>query len=271
MAQVPVRSGIFPLFLLRTFPYNCDLRQKSLQTWSTQPIRTFVCATHPRLNVQTRNPADEKGTMSAVRRVLIVSLGNPEALHDTYHSAGHLALESLQKRFSSELSSFTRERYGKKAVLASTGPKYTLLQSPTLMNVSGPWLAKAYKEYLADNDLKPEELALLLVHDDLEEELGVIKIRQWSRSHRGHNGVKSVMASLKPPSPAMGSRWARVSVGIGRPEARDRSAVSDFVLSKIPRHARGILDEKASRGLYEALGELERKWEAEEVAAAVAA
>jgi len=190
----------------------------------------------------------------------VVSLGNPGEYRDTFHSVGHLALESLQRKFPSEQPTFASERHGKKTVLTSSGSKYTLLQSPTLMNVSGPWLAKAYKEYLTDNGLTPSELGLILVHDDLEEELGVVKIRQWTRSHRGHNGVKSVLASLRPDPQ---SHWARVSVGIGRPEERDPSTVSDFVLSKIPRHSKGIINEKASRGLYDALVELERKWEAE--------
>lgn len=198
--------------------------------------------------------------MSAIRRLLVVSLGNPGEYRDTFHSVGHLALESLQRKFPSEQPTFASGRYGKKAVLASAGQKYTLLQSPTLMNVSGPWLAKAYKEYLTDNGLTPAELGLVLVHDDLEEELGVVKIRQWTRSHRGHNGVKSVLASLRPDPLA---KCARISVGIGRPLERDRSTVSDFVLSKIPRHAKGVLDEKASRGLYDALVELEKKWEVE--------
>ncbi|KAK0652428.1 peptidyl-tRNA hydrolase [Cercophora newfieldiana] len=198
--------------------------------------------------------------MTTIRRFLVVSLGNPGEYRETFHSVGHLALESLQRKLASEQPTFTSERHGKKAVLTSIGPKYTLLQSPTLMNITGPWLAKAYKEYIADSGLTPAELGLILVHDDLEEELGVVKIRQWSRSHRGHNGVKSAMASLRPEPE---SKWARISVGIGRPTERDRSTVSDFVLSKIPRHAKGIIDEKASRGLYDALVELERKWEAE--------
>ncbi|KAK0619167.1 peptidyl-tRNA hydrolase [Immersiella caudata] len=196
----------------------------------------------------------------SIRRFLVVSLGNPGEYRDTFHSVGHLALESLQRKFPNEQPTFASERHGKKAVLTSSGSKYTLLQSPTLMNVSGPWLAKAYKEYLADNGLTADEVGLVLVHDDLEEELGVVKIRQWDRSHRGHNGVKSVLASLrKDPQ----SKWARVSVGIGRPTERDRSTVSDFVLAKIPRHAKGIIDEKASRGLYDALADLEKKWESE--------
>jgi len=198
--------------------------------------------------------------MATIRRFLVVSLGNPGEYRDTFHSVGHLALESFQRKFPKELPTFTSERHGKKATLTSAGSKYTLLQSPAIMNVTGPWLARAYREYLVDNGLTPAEVGLVLVHDDLEEELGAVKIRQWTKSHRGHNGVKSVLASLRPDAQ---SRWARISVGIGRPTERDRSTVSDFVLSKIPRHSKGIIDQKASQGLYEALVELERKWEVE--------
>ena len=210
--------------------------------------------------LETNTETSTKTTMS-IRRLLVVSLGNPGSYRETYHSIGHLTLESFQKQLGSEHQpAFASERHGKKAVLASDGPKYTLLQSPTLMNVTGPWLAKAYKEYLTQQSLSPEEVGLVLVHDDLEEELGVIKVRQWGRSHRGHNGVKSVLASL-PPNQEV--HWARVSVGIGRPEERDKSTVSDYVLSKISRHAKSVIEQRASQGLLNALVQLENKWEKE--------
>ncbi|KAK3403407.1 peptidyl-tRNA hydrolase [Sordaria brevicollis] len=205
------------------------------------------------------NPEVQIEDMASLRRFLVVSLGNPGEYRDTFHSAGHLVLESFQKKLPESLGqpAFTSERHGKKAVRASAGPKYTLLQSPTLMNITGPWLARAYKEFLVDQALSPEEVGLVLVHDDLEEELGVVKVRQWKASHRGHNGIKSVLASL-PPMPD--AKWARVSIGIGRPDERDQTTVSDFVLSKIPRHAKGILQDKGGSGLWEALGKLETKW-----------
>ncbi|KAK0636027.1 peptidyl-tRNA hydrolase [Bombardia bombarda] len=193
----------------------------------------------------------------SLRRLLIISLGNPGQYKNTYHSIGHMALESLQRKFSSEQPAFASSRYGKKSVLASAGPTYTLLQSPTLMNVSGPWVAKAYRDYLADEGLSPEEVGLVIVNDDLELELGVVKVREWKASHKGHNGIKSVLASVQP-APEM--RLARISIGIGRPEERDRSTVSDFVLSKVSSHARSVISEKSSLGLMDALVGLENKW-----------
>jgi len=85
----------------------------------------------------------------------------------------------------------------------------------------------------------------------------VVKIRDWKRSHRGHNGIKSVNGALQA-NPA--GKWARVSVGIGRPDARDKGAVSDFVLSKVSRSARSVLEGNGSRGVFDALTELETKW-----------
>ena len=199
--------------------------------------------------------------MSAIRRLLVIGLGNPGAEYrDTFHSAGNIVLESLQRKFPADLSKFESQRHGKKAVLTSIGPKYTLLQSPSVMNISGPWLAKAYKEYLVDNNLTPAEVGLVLVHDDLEEDLGAIKIRPWDRSPRGHNGVKSVHKSLQFEKQ---NPWARITVGIGRPVSRDPEDVAKFVLGKISKHSKAILEEKGSSALYQALAELETQWEAE--------
>ncbi|KAL2258271.1 hypothetical protein VTK26DRAFT_8461 [Humicola hyalothermophila] len=195
---------------------------------------------------------------TSLRRILVISLGNPGEYRDTYHSAGHVALEALQRHMGRGQPPFSTTLLARRPTAASVGPRYSLLQSPTLMNVSGPWVARAYREHLAQvGGLAPAEVGLVLVHDDLEEELGVVKTRDWKRSHRGHNGVRSVNAALERPA---GSRWARVSIGIGRPEARTKWAVSDFVLSKMPAQARSVVEEAGGRRLSQALMELETKW-----------
>ncbi|TPX12821.1 uncharacterized protein E0L32_006701 [Thyridium curvatum] len=191
---------------------------------------------------------------------LVVSLGNPAPYLDTLHSAGHIVLDALQQQLRDAQPPFASERRGKKSCQTSNGPKYTLVKSPTLMNVCGPWLAKTWKETLADQNLTPEELGLVLVHDDLEEDLGVVKIRKWDRSHRGHNGVKSVNASLRGAD-YKGARWARISVGIGRPGERDRSTVSDYVLRRTTQRERSVLAEQGCTGVLERLLELEAQWE----------
>lgn len=196
-------------------------------------------------------------------RFLVISLGNPGPYIDTLHSAGHSVLLSLQRLLCAEQQPpFRSSRCGKKSSLLSAGPKYTLLQSPTLMNLSGPWVAKAWKETLAEEGLTPANVSLVLVHDDLEEDLGVVKLRQWTRSHRGHNGVKSVNQSLQIGQ-QHGARWARISVGIGRPEARDYNSVSDYVLRKMSGFQRGIIEDKATPQVLSCLLELEDRWRTE--------
>jgi PTH1 family peptidyl-tRNA hydrolase len=128
------------------------------------------------------------------------------------------------------------------------------------MNVSGRWVQRAYRDLAASMaqeaealGLPPPPLHLLLVHDDLEEELGVVKVRKWTSSHRGHNGVKSVNASLKPA--ATGARFARISIGIGRPKDRERESVSDYVLRDMTRHQQTTLKETAGLGVLRCLEE----------------
>ena len=199
--------------------------------------------------------------MAALRRILVVGLGNPgNEYRDTFHSVGNLVLEHLQRKFPTELSPFESHRHGKKGVMTSIGSKYTLMQSPTFMNVTGPWLSKAYKEFLVGNKLTPAELGLVVVHDELEEELGVVKILPWDRSPRGHNGVKSVHKSLSERFDKEISPWARVVVGIGRPISREPEEVASFVLGKLSRHNKAVMEEVGSIRLHQALAELESKW-----------
>ncbi|KAH7032688.1 peptidyl-tRNA hydrolase [Microdochium trichocladiopsis] len=198
-------------------------------------------------------------------RFLVASLGNKEPYAQSLHSAGHFALASLQRTLGPSQSAFSRDK--KDRSLRSDGTPYTLKQSPTFMNVSGPWVSKAWKQHLADHNLKPQELALVVVSDDLEEAFGVVKIRKWQASHRGHNGLKSINSSIKPSS-YPGARWHRISVGIGRPVDRDQKTVSDFVLSKLSSHQLSVIDQDVGSRVLECLESLREAWEADVAKAA---
>lgn len=199
-------------------------------------------------------------------RFLVVSLGNPAPHTKTLHSAGHLALQAVQQQLHLEHGqpSFSSERIGKKATKASAGDKYTLVQCPTYMNVSGPWVAKAWKEVQATHQEQDptRPLGLVVVNDDLEEDLGAIKVQRWDKSHRGHNGLKSIKGVINAEH-YPGSRWARVSVGIGRPEARDAATVSNYVLKPWSKHQEDVIYARSGPGVLAALGEIEEAWRAE--------
>ncbi|KAI1463381.1 peptidyl-tRNA hydrolase [Daldinia caldariorum] len=191
---------------------------------------------------------------------LLISLGNQAPYYECLHSTGHFALAALQKFLSSSQPPFKSERYGGKSCLASTDPGYlTMVQSPTQMNVSGPWVAKTWKEMLQTHQLEPSQLSLVLVHDDLESQFGHVKVRPWYSSHRGHNGVKSVNASIKPPS-SPGTWWSRISIGIGRPEARDHTSVADYVLKNLTRYQKDIIDTEVGSNVFHCLQGIEEIW-----------
>lgn len=194
-------------------------------------------------------------------RLLVVSLGNPgRRYHETYHSAGHQALKSVQQALgASQQPHFSTERYGGKTCEVSRGP-YIMVQSPVLMNVSGPWVLAAYKETLAKQSLTPDQLGLVVVHDELEQKFGAVKTRKWTSSHRGHNGVKSVLSSLKPAN-FPNRRWGRIAVGIGRPTERDHSTVADYVLLPMKRSDMDIIHNEVGTRVIDALMGLQAEWE----------
>ncbi|KAK6836225.1 hypothetical protein PG987_006720 [Apiospora arundinis] len=194
-------------------------------------------------------------------RFLVISLGNQGPYYETLHSAGHFALASAQKILGApQQPRFSAERYGAKSCQTSPGTPYTMVQSPTLMNVSGPWFLAAYRDTLSRFSLQPEELGVVLVHDDLEEDFGSVRIRKWAASHRGHNGIKSVNASMKSQQ-FKGARWSRISVGIDRPISREQSSVSDYVLKKMTRYQKEIMDAKVGPSVVGCLRDLHEAWE----------
>ncbi|KAL8403419.1 hypothetical protein RB594_008611 [Gaeumannomyces avenae] len=192
-------------------------------------------------------------------RLLVVSLGNPAPLHETFHSAGHIVLRALQPLVEAQ-PRFTSDRFGKKTTDISLGDKYMLVTSPCSMNTTGPWLAQAWKQALQDNH-DQRQLGLVLLQDELELELGDVRTRTWDSSHKGHNGIRSSQASLKPSAyPENSKWWTRLRVGIGRPAQRDRASVSNYVLGGMSAYQKSLLREKSASGVLRCLEELEVQW-----------
>ena len=163
-------------------------------------------------------------SFSMVARILVASLGNPAPYTNTPHSAGHTLLEAVRQEL--EYPPFVKDHTMGNG-LVSFGPEFVLWQSPSYMNVSGKSVAAAYKEFL--RKLGPDErpmAKLVIVHDELESAPGKIKLKKGG-SAKGHNGLKSCMASLG------GMEFMRLGVGIGRPESRDSQEVANYVLRKM--------------------------------------
>lgn len=95
------------------------------------------------------------------------------------------------------------------------------------MNITGPPLKGLLREY----SLTPADL--ILVHDDLDLDLGRLRIKH-AGGHGGHNGIRSVIDAIGTPD------FARIKIGIGRPAPRQDSA--DYVLQAFTREEVEVLN-----------------------------
>jgi PTH1 family peptidyl-tRNA hydrolase len=89
------------------------------------------------------------------------------------------------------------------------------------MNESGRSVAAAVRFF----KVEPEDL--LVVHDEVDLDPGRLQVRLGG-GLAGHNGLRSVAQQVGSPD------FARLRIGVGRPERGDPRPVADFVLSEFP-------------------------------------
>ena len=146
---------------------------------------------------------------------LIVGLGNPGNMYvNTRHNIGFGLLDyiCLKKKLV-----FEKEKFNAKYLFTYVDGERVLLIKPlSFMNLSG----EVVKKYVNYFKLLPEDI--LIIQDDLDMELGRVKIVVNSRSG-GHNGIKSIEESLKTNS------CVRLKIGISKDENKD---IKDYVLGK---------------------------------------
>lgn len=151
----------------------------------------------------------------------IIGLGNPGSGYYRHrHSIGFRVVDALAQKCGAQW----RER--EQMLLAEVqlgGRKVLLIKPQTFMNVSGRVIPYLLKQGIAAENI-------LVVHDELELPFGQIKMKVGG-SHKGHNGLKSIIA-------ACGDAFTRLRFGIGRPE--DRAQVADYVLQNFSENAAEI-------------------------------
>lgn len=145
---------------------------------------------------------------------LIVGLGNPGARYDlTRHNVGAAVLGLAATRWTVALTPLGDALRGS----GSLGPVEVTLAAPVAwMNQSGP----VVKALLAELALTPGDL--LVVHDDLDLEVGRLRIKRDGGSG-GHQGILSVITALGT------NQFCRLKIGIGRPSPGTDAA--EYVLS----------------------------------------
>lgn len=148
---------------------------------------------------------------------IIIGLGNPgPKYHYTRHNIGFLVVDALAEKHH---ASWQKKQNYETAEIEINGEKIVLVKPQTFMNDSGKVIPSLLKQGLTANNL-------LVVHDELEKPFGKVEFKTGS-SHRGHNGLRSIIA-------ACGAEFHRLRCGIGRPE--NKEDVPDYVLSNFSKN-----------------------------------
>jgi len=162
---------------------------------------------------------------------LIVGLGNPGTKYSrTRHNVGFEAIEILATRLNATLKAGRdRALFAEVNTTANAQTKHLLLAMPTtFMNESGNAVGPLARRYAISDPLK-----IIIVHDELDLEPGVVKIKSGG-GLAGHNGLASITQHLKTQD------FLRVRIGVGKPPSKEQGG--DHVLSKIPARERELLD-----------------------------
>jgi PTH1 family peptidyl-tRNA hydrolase len=156
---------------------------------------------------------------------LVVGLGNPDDEYaGTRHNVGFMVVDAL----SAAVSIPVRERtsnsvFGRGFIDDQT---VILMKPLTYMNRSGV----AVRDVLWKYD---EIDRLIVVHDDLDLDIGVIRVRSQGSSG-GHRGIESIIEKI-------GSQdFIRIKIGIGRSQ---RLSPETYVLRQFTRSQRPVIDE----------------------------
>lgn len=121
------------------------------------------------------------------------------------------------------------------------GRDVVLAKPETYMNLSGMAVAALLREFEAN-----PARDLLVIYDELDLELGKLKIRERG-SPAGHNGARSVTSALGT------QEWLRLRIGVGldlAPEAKAagaRRGGKDYLLSPMRKSDLAVLDEVLDR------------------------
>ncbi len=142
----------------------------------------------------------------------IIGLGNPgDRYYKTRHSIGYRIIDTLVKQCGEQWHD--RGTLQTAEIMVHDRP-IIAVKSNTFMNDSGKVIP-----YLLKKGIKAEEI--LVIHDELEKPFGTMNVKVGG-SHRGHNGLRSIMGLC-------GDGFYRLRIGIGRPE--DKEEVPTYVLA----------------------------------------
>lgn len=149
---------------------------------------------------------------------LIVGLGNPgKEYENTRHNIGFMILDKYAKKFNININ---KEKFnGLYEIVIVNGEKTILLKPQSFINLSG----EVIRKYMDFYKINIEDI--LVIHDDLDLDVGTYKIKQHGSSG-GHNGLKNIELHLGT------QEYKRIKIGISNNKTID---TKDYVLGKISK------------------------------------
>lgn len=162
---------------------------------------------------------------------LIVGLGNPEEEYSgTRHNMGFDTINKISKKYNIKVSKSKFNGLYEKCNIEKQ--EVILLKPQTYMNESGTCVREFANFYKISTD------NILVIYDDMDIEVGNIKIRKKGNSG-SHNGMKSIIENLK------NIEFPRVRIGIGKPmENEDRIK---YVIGKLSNKTKEELEEGTTK------------------------
>lgn len=156
---------------------------------------------------------------------LVVGLGNPGKEYvNTRHNIGFDVIDLYMKKNNIDL---VKEKFqGLYTQTNINGEKVIFLKPQKYMNLSGE-VVKKYVDFFKINVND-----ILIIHDDLDQDVGKIKLKQNSSSG-GHNGIKDIEKNLGT------KEYKRLKIGISNNKNID---TKNFVLGKFSSEERNLID-----------------------------
>jgi PTH1 family peptidyl-tRNA hydrolase len=159
---------------------------------------------------------------------LIVGLGNPgQQYSGTRHNAGFMVLDFLAEKNNLTYADSKWKASFVKGV--AWNEPVVLLKPATYMNLSGMAVVQAAHFY------KLQAADILVIHDDLDMDLGRIKMVAGG-GDGGHKGIRSIIEQLGTKD------FSRLKIGIGRPTIP--MAPEKYVLERFEPVEREVIGKK---------------------------
>jgi len=157
---------------------------------------------------------------------LIVGLGNPgKEYKDTRHNTGFIFIDRLAKDHKTKFKLDVKLKCEICDIIIN-GEKIILIKPQTFMNLSGTSVKLVCNYYNIDVD------DILVIHDDLDLEVGKIRFRAHGSSG-GHKGIQNIIDNLET------DQIKRLKIGIDKVESK---YTIDYVLGKFSKEEFSILD-----------------------------